>query len=94
VRAQPLFGVPATHRELRRNSDIVAPLIRLSAISSDRDECSFAYGSRSQAAGGVLVLRAPAMLSVYMPPGMTQYGCRKEHDATKFTTFEAESKEG
>jgi hypothetical protein len=46
------------------------------------------------AAGGLLVLLVPAILSVYKPPGMTQYGWRKKHDATEFMTFEAESKEG
>jgi hypothetical protein len=31
------------------------------------------------AAGGLLVLLAPAMLSVYKPPGMTRYGQRKQY---------------
>ena len=31
------------------------------------------------AAGGLLVLLMPAVLSVYKPPGLTQYGWRKQH---------------
>jgi hypothetical protein len=30
------------------------------------------------AAGGLLVLLVPAVLSVYKPPGMTRYGWRKQ----------------
>ena len=32
------------------------------------------------AAGGLLVLLVPAVLSVYKPRGRTQYGVRKEHE--------------
>src|SRR5712664_2026793 len=32
------------------------------------------------AAGGLLVLLVPAMLSVYKPPGMTLYGWRKQYE--------------
>jgi hypothetical protein len=32
------------------------------------------------AAGGLLVLLVPAVLSVYKPPGMTQYGQRKQFE--------------
>jgi hypothetical protein len=32
------------------------------------------------ATGGLLVLLAPAVLSVYKPPGMTWYGWRKQHE--------------
>jgi len=31
------------------------------------------------ASGGLLVLLAPAILSVYKPPGMTRYGWRRQH---------------
>jgi hypothetical protein len=32
------------------------------------------------AAGGLLVLLVPAVLSVYKPPGMTRYGWRKQYE--------------
>ena len=32
------------------------------------------------AAGGLLVLLMPAVLSVYKPPGLTRYGWRKQHE--------------
>ena len=32
------------------------------------------------AAGGLLVLLVPAVLSVYKPPGTTRYGARKQHE--------------
>jgi hypothetical protein len=32
------------------------------------------------AAGGLLVLLVPAVISVYKPPGMTRYGWRKQHE--------------
>lgn len=32
------------------------------------------------AAGGLLVLLVPAVLSVYKPPGLTRYGWRKQHE--------------
>lgn len=32
------------------------------------------------AAGGLLVLFVPAVLSVYKPPGVTRYGQRKQHE--------------
>jgi hypothetical protein len=35
------------------------------------------------ASGGLLVLVAPAVLSMYKPPGMTRYGWRKQHEQPK-----------
>jgi len=35
------------------------------------------------AAGGLLVLLIPAVLSVYKPPGLTRYGRRKQYEAAQ-----------
>jgi len=32
------------------------------------------------AAGGLLVLLVPAVLSIYKPPGMTRYGARQQRE--------------
>jgi hypothetical protein len=32
------------------------------------------------AAGGLVLLLVPAVLSIYKPPGITRYGWRKQHE--------------
>jgi hypothetical protein len=39
----------------------------------------------SHAAGGLMVLLVPAILSVYKPPGMTRYGWRKQYGQPTLT---------
>ena len=46
----------------------------------------------THAAGGLLVLLAATVLSVYKPWGMTQYGLRKQHEPRRVTSAELSSR--
>jgi hypothetical protein len=62
--------------------DLIGYAARLSteAILSRADLRAAGIQLVVHAAGGLLVLLVPAVLSVYKPPGMTRYGWRKQHE--------------
>jgi hypothetical protein len=62
--------------------ELIGYAARLSAVStlSRADLRGVGIQLVVHAAGGLLVLLAPAILSVYKPPGMTRYGQRKQYE--------------
>ena len=78
-----LLHIPTVTRMARVAADMVL---------SARDLRALRIQLVTHAAGGLLVLLAATVLSVYKPWGMTQYGLRKQHEPRRVTSAELSSR--